>query len=193
LKGKRCAGGGFPRSPAFLRISTSGVEKDACPGHRGGQKPEPLPLSNRLTTLFHLASGNQVELRHDLWAGQAVFGEIPVALKVPDRSLSLPTEDPIHLSGVEANRVETRLKFGHVLTPDHRSAKKKETVAETISGFVERSPGIGTNDSVDTQTLGFLELGNRGGSALFETSSRIVGDCEPESAQTILDITDGKT
>ncbi len=93
-----------------------------------------------------------------MWAGDAVLGDTPVVLEVAQGTLRLRPENPVDLSGVEAQVVELPLQVGHVLASGHRPAVVEESVAEDITRFVERPPGVGADYAVGIEASGPLEV-----------------------------------
>ena len=78
-------------------------------------------------------------------------------LEVAQGPLCIRPKDTVDLPRVEAEVVQPALQFGDILAPCHRPAVVEEAVTEHVAGFVQRAPGVGTDDPVGIETPRLLE------------------------------------
>ena len=92
---------------------------------------------------------------------------------------------------VESERVQLALQRSDVVAPEQRGVQVQRPVTQSIAGFHELSPCVGTHESVDPKQTNGLERADRGvgGGSERAVSLRVV-DRDAERDQALLDVGD---
>src|SRR5688500_6948237 len=117
----------------------------------------------------------------------AVSGDAVLALERAHGAVGGDTEYPVFLAGVEAERVQTCLESGDVVSPHGRMLLVEVSIAQVPGGLDDLAPCVGADDPVDEDASVLLERAYRGGCARSEEPGFVV-DLVPERAQSRLDV-----
>jgi hypothetical protein len=137
-----------------------------------------------------LAPTHEAELGDHLGTGHSIFGEASIVLELDDSPLRVWTKDPIRLTGVETQVVETGLQLADVVAAQHRTTEEQQSVAEPVPGLIEGPPRVGPNDAIGGKSPVRLKPAYGVCGCLGELASRIGLTGMAERSQSVLDIPD---
>jgi hypothetical protein len=111
---------------------------------------------------------------------------LTIVLEVEKSGECVGTEYTIHLSRVEAEGIEVRLKAGNVIPSHHGYSVVEQTIAESVSSIDDGSPRFRTNDSVHGKSPAGLERGDGIICSVTENAGIVRKDREVEGGQSVL-------
>jgi hypothetical protein len=82
------------------------------------------------------------------------------------------------------------LKLGNILSAHHWATEEQDSITETVSRFVEGTPGVGPDDPVAIKTLRLLKGGDGFSGAFAEDRPGIGARFEAKGGESVLDVSD---
>ena len=123
-------------------------------------------------------------------ADDAVDRQTGIALELPERPRGGVPEDAVDPVGIEAQGAQALLKFGHVVTPQHRGPAVQEAVTQPETCLHEGVPRLRAAHPVHAQTAQALEGLDGGACGRAEYAVGIDGRAWEDGAETVLDVGD---
>lgn len=123
----------------------------------------------------------------------AVDSDADVALEVDDSGCRVVAKDAVDAATVEAERAETLLELGNVVTPEHGRGPEKRPLAQPKPGLHQGIPGLGAAGPIDPEAAPMLERLDGSTGRRAEARRRILFGGEAELSQSVSQIGDGVT
>ena len=160
------------------------------PGEGRGQRGEPGAFPKFVAPHLRSLTRHEPQLTYDCGSGNPVFGHSSVVLEVEQSPQGVRSEDPIDVTGIEPDGVQTPLQLGDVIAVEHRHPVIELSIAQHESGIDQSAPRLAPDQSIDGQTLRLLEEPNGGLGARSEIAGGVGIGTEFQRGKPVLDVPD---